>query len=94
AQHARAARGATKDRVAAFAVSLEGGTGRPVGELAAHLACSPEATALSGAELVAGEGWIGLRSHPRPGGSITFGGPDVPGWFDATLRRILGEEAR
>jgi hypothetical protein len=94
AQHARAAGGATKDRVAAFAVSLEGGTGQPVGELVAHLACSPEATALSGAELVAGTGWIGLRSHPRPGGSITFGGPGLPGWFDATLRGILGEEAR
>jgi NAD(P)-dependent dehydrogenase (short-subunit alcohol dehydrogenase family) len=93
AQHARAARGATKDRVAAFAVSLEGGAGQSVGELVAHLACSPGATELSGAELVAGDGWIGLRSHPRPGGSITFGGPSVPGWFDATLRQILGEGA-
>lgn len=92
AQLARAARGATKDRVAHFAVSLEGSSERPIGELVAHLACSPEAPALSGAELAAGPGWIGLRSHPRPGGSITFGGPDVPDWLDATLRGILGQE--
>ena len=26
----------------------------------------PEAAALAGAELVVGDGWIGLRSHPRP----------------------------
>ncbi len=94
AQHARAARGATGDRVAAFAVSLEGSAAPPVGELVGHLACSPGAVALSGAELVAGPGWVGLRSHPRPGGSITFGGPEVPGWLDGTLRGILGEGPR
>ena len=33
-----------------------------------------------------GPGWVGLRSHPRPSASITFGGPAVPGWLDDTLR--------
>jgi NAD(P)-dependent dehydrogenase (short-subunit alcohol dehydrogenase family) len=99
AQLARAGRSATGERVAAFAVSMEGPTGHPgrsIGEVVAHLLCDPEATALSGAELAAGPGWFGLRSHPRPGGSITFGGPSVPGWLDATLRHIVGarEEAR
>ena len=94
AQLARAARGATEERVSAFAVSVEGGRGLPVGELAAHLVCSAEAPALSGAELVAGPGWFGLRSHPHPSGSITFGGPGVPEWLDATLQGIVGEEAR
>lgn len=96
AQLARAGRGATGDRVAAFAVSLEaprGSRGQPTGELVAHLVCSPEATALSGAELVAGPGWVGLRGHPRPSASITFGGPQVPSWLDGALRRIFGEEA-
>jgi hypothetical protein len=90
AQLARAARRATGDRVAAFAVSVEmdQGDGPPIGELVAHLLCSPETPALSGAELVAGPGWFGLRSHPRPGGSVTFGGPAVPDWLDATLRSI------
>lgn len=97
AQLARAARRATKDRVAAFAVSLE--TAEPVdlgpiGELAAHLLCSPVTPALSGAELVVAPGWLGLRTHPRPSGSITFGGPDLPTWFDDALRRIVGEGER
>lgn len=92
-QLARAGRGATGDRVSAFTVSMEAPparTGRPIGELVAHLLCGPEAPALCGAELVAGAGWFGLRSHPRPGGSITFGGPGVPDWLDGTLRGILG----
>jgi len=94
AQLARAGRGATGDRVTAFSVSVEasGGDGPPIGELVAHLLCSPEAPALSGAELVAGPGWFGLRSHPRPGASITFGGPVVPTWLDGALRSIVGAE--
>lgn len=91
AQLARAARGATDDRVAAFAVSVEvPSDDAPIADLVAHLLCSPDATELSGAELVAGAGWVGLRSHPRPGGSITFGGPGVPAWLDDSLRGIIG----
>ena len=37
-----------------------------------------------------GAGWLGLRSHPRPIGSVTYGGPAVPDWLDATLREIVG----
>ena len=37
-----------------------------------------------------GAGWLGLRSHPRPVGSVTYGGPAVPEWLDATLREIVG----
>lgn len=92
AQLARAARGATEDRVSAFSVSVE----QPpengaveLSELVAHLLCSPEAPALAGAELVAGGGWVGLRSHPRPTGSITFGGPAIPPWFDDALRGLV-----
>jgi NAD(P)-dependent dehydrogenase (short-subunit alcohol dehydrogenase family) len=93
AQHARVAAGATEGRVTAFAVSIEApgeGTGQPVGELVAHLLSHPDAAVLAGAELVAGAGWIGLRSHPRPTGAVTFGGPAVPVWLDATLREIVG----
>lgn len=94
AQLARAARRATDALVSAFAVSIESAevSGRPaIGELAAHLLCSPETPALSGAELVAGPGWFGLRSHPRPAGSISFGGPEIPAWFDPALQRITGD---
>ena len=91
AQHSRAARKATADRVAAFAVSCEAtGHEREAGELAAYLLCSPEATALSGAELVVGAGWVGLRSHPRASASFTLGSPTIPEWFDDAVREIVG----
>lgn len=96
AQLARAARGATGERVAAFAVSLETDGAhdapgmRSIGEVAAYLVCSPEATPLCGAELVATSSWLGLRSHPRPSASITLGRPEIPEWFDSTLRSIVG----
>jgi NAD(P)-dependent dehydrogenase (short-subunit alcohol dehydrogenase family) len=94
AQLARVARSATDDRVAMFAVSSEAplayaADAAGVSELVAHLVCAPDAPALSGAELVAGSGWVGLRSHPRPAGSITLGGSEVPDWFDTALRGIL-----
>ena len=41
-------------------------------------------------EIPVGDGWLGLRSHPRPIGSVTFGGPSVPDWLDDTLREIVG----
>jgi len=92
AQLARAAGGATEGRITAFAASIEASeeaASRPVGELVAHLLGNPEATALAGAELVVCAGWIGLRSHPRPIGSITYGGPAVPDWLDATLQEVV-----
>ena len=92
AQLTRAASGSTHGRVAAVAVSVETGDAAAfaaIGEVAAHLACSRDTPALSGAELVAGAGWFGLRSHPRPAGSITFGGPEIPAWFDDTLADIV-----
>jgi NAD(P)-dependent dehydrogenase (short-subunit alcohol dehydrogenase family) len=93
AQLARAAGGATDGRITAFAASIEAseeGAGQSVGALVAHLLGHSEATALAGAELVVGAGWLGLRSHPRPKGSITYGGPSLPDWLDATLREIVG----
>ncbi|MSO88001.1 MAG: SDR family oxidoreductase [Acidimicrobiia bacterium] len=93
AQLARSSRRATGERVAAFAVSMEAlgdDALGPIGELTAHLLCSPAGIDLAGAELVTGAGWCGLRSHPHPSGSIVFGGPELPEWFDATLRALVG----
>jgi hypothetical protein len=89
AQLARVARSATDDRVAMFAVSQEGGDAAGTSELAAHLVCAPDGPALAGAELVAGAGWVGVRSHPRAAGSITLGGTEVPAWFDTALQEIM-----
>ncbi len=93
AQLARAAAGSTQGRITAFAASLEASepaAAPPAGELVAHLLAHPEAAALAGAELVVGAGWLGLRSHPRPIGSITYGGPALPEWLDVTLREVVG----
>jgi NAD(P)-dependent dehydrogenase (short-subunit alcohol dehydrogenase family) len=97
AQLARAAHLVPEIRADAFAVGVEDagdGRYRSVGELVAHLIGAPDAGALSGAELVATPSWIGLRSHPRPGASISFGGPDVPSWVDDALRAVLGASER
>jgi hypothetical protein len=97
AQLARAAKGGTKGRVTAFAASVEASedrAGQPVGELVAHLLSGPDTAALAGAELVIGGGWLGLRSHPRPIGSVTYGGPAVPDWLDGTLREIVAASGR
>ena len=89
-QLSRAAHPATGGRIDAFALSVESeGGGEPIGEIVAHLVCDAEAGALSGAELVVGPDWFGLRSHPHPAGSISFGGPAVPGWVDGALHEMV-----
>lgn len=96
AQLARVAAGATEGRVTAFAAGLEApdaDAGPVVGELAGHLLADPEAAPLAGAELVVGSGWLGLRSHPRPIGTVTYGGPEVPEWIDAVFREMVGAGA-
>jgi NAD(P)-dependent dehydrogenase (short-subunit alcohol dehydrogenase family) len=93
AQLARVGASTTEQRVAAFAVSLEGpekSTTQPVSELVAYLLANEEASDLAGAELVVGAGWFGLRSHPRVLGSVTYGGPQLPSWLDSTLMDIVG----
>lgn len=87
AQLARAGRKATGDRVLPFTISAESAD-VPV-DFAAHLVCSAEAAGLAGAELVSGTGWFGLRSHPRPIGSISYGGPAVPPWFDDAVEEVV-----
>ncbi len=93
AQLARVASGVTEGRVAAFSVGMEAselGTGDAAAQLVAHLLTHPDATAVAGAEMAVGSGWIGLRSHPRPIGTVIYGGPAIPEWFDGTLREIVG----
>lgn len=96
AQLARVAAGATEGRVTAFAVGVESSdvdAGPVVGELVGHLLAEPETAPLAGAELVVGPGWLGLRSHPRPIGTVTYGGPEVPEWIDAVFGDMVGTAA-
>ena len=97
AQAARVAAASTKGRVTAFAAGIE--TAEPqaaqaAASLLAHLLVHPEADGLAGAELVVGDGWIGLRSHPAPAGSVSYGGPAVPAWLGAALRDVAAEPSR
>jgi NAD(P)-dependent dehydrogenase (short-subunit alcohol dehydrogenase family) len=89
AQHARSARKATEGRVVAFAVSDEGGSPTDAAALVSRLLCQSEAEAVAGAELVAGPGWFGVRSHPRPSASFVLGDASVPEWFDDALREVV-----
>jgi len=92
AQLSRPAHTATEHRIDAFAIALESSDAAArtsAAELAAHLLCTPDAAALSGAELVADASWVGLRSHPNAAGTVTYGGPDIPDWLDAALRQVV-----
>jgi hypothetical protein len=92
AQLARAAHLATSDQVDAFSISVEDtqdSTLDTVAEVAAYLACGDGAGALSGAELAAGTGWFGLRSHPSPAGTVSFDGPVIPEWLDSAVREMV-----
>ena len=92
AQLARVAADATDGRVIAFAAGIEapeGAAAPATGELVLQLLRNPELATLAGAELAVGSGWIGLRSHPRPVGAVTYGGPAVPSWLDVALRDIV-----
>ncbi|HVA08448.1 MAG TPA: hypothetical protein VNG12_17070, partial [Acidimicrobiales bacterium] len=83
-----------KGRVLACTVGLEDPDPQissTLGEVVAYLLGDSEAMALAGAELVLRTGWFGIRSHPRPVGSITYGGPALPEWFDETMEEILGK---
>jgi NAD(P)-dependent dehydrogenase (short-subunit alcohol dehydrogenase family) len=94
AQIARVAASTTGGRVTALSVGME--SARPdaaeqSAELVGHLLGHPESGAeLAGAELAVGPGWIGLRAHPRPIGTVVYGGPEIPGWMDGALREIVG----
>ncbi len=92
AQLSRAAHLVTDIQTDAFAIGVETDADSrttTVGELAAYLVGADDAGALSGAELVATDDWIGLRSHPHPEASVSFGGPELPPWVDDTLRVIV-----
>jgi hypothetical protein len=93
AQLSRVAAAGTKGRITALTAGLEAlgpDAARAAGELAAQLLADPESATLAGAEFVVSDNWLGLRSHPRPIGTVTYGGPAIPPWLDHSLREIIG----
>ncbi len=92
AQLARCATLAQPGLIDVFSIALD--TARPddldpVAQLAARLLWAGDATALRGAELLARPGWIGLRSHPEPLASVSFGTPDLPSWIGDWLAQAV-----
>jgi len=60
----------------------------PVADLIARLLWSGDASALRGAELLARPGWIGLRSHPGPAATASYGTSAAPSWIGDWLRAV------
>jgi len=92
AQLSRAAHQVPDVQADAFAIAVETDAASrypTVGELAAYLVGADDAAGLSGAELAATAEWVGLRGHPHPATSISFGGPELPSWVDRTLRSVV-----
>jgi hypothetical protein len=61
---------------------------QPVADLIARLLWSGDASALRGAELVARPGWIGIRSHPGPAATASYGTSAIPSWIGDWLRAV------
>lgn len=91
-QLSRASGAATDGLVTACVVSRESDDQldqEAAAELVACLASRPSAVELSGAELCVGAGWVGLRSHPRPSGTVSYGGPELPDWVGAAVESMV-----
>jgi hypothetical protein len=92
AQLARCATLVRPGLIDAFSVALETAEPadhQPVAHLTARLLWSADATALRGAELVARPGWIGLRSHPAPAATASYGTSALPPWIPDWLRESV-----
>ena len=61
---------------------------QPVAQLIARLLWSGDASALRGAELVARPGWIGIRSHPGPAATASYGTSAIPSWIGDWLGAV------
>jgi len=76
----------------AFAISIETaerGDDQPLADLVARLVRADDTRAMRGAELVVRPNWIGLRSHPSPIVTVSFGGRAIPAWVDDALKEVI-----
>ena len=90
AQMARSANDTPADiEIDAMAISAESAVAsdtEALAALAARLATTEDTLGLRGAELAVGCGWVGIRSHPAPVATVSFGSTDIPDWVDSALR--------
>jgi len=80
------------DSISVFSVALETDDQQDqvaTGHLVARLTRSDDTSALRGSELVVQRGWVGLRTHPGPVSTVSFGGPAIPDWLPDALRESL-----
>jgi NAD(P)-dependent dehydrogenase (short-subunit alcohol dehydrogenase family) len=96
AQLARCATLAQPGLIDVFSVALETAGQAdhdPVAQLVARLLWSGDAAALRGAELFARPGWIGLRRHPGPLATVSYGTRELPSWIGDWLQEALPSAA-
>ena len=89
AQLARCASLLRPELIDVFSIAMETAAQddlRPVADLTARLLWSGDASALRGAELLARRGWIGLRSHPGPAATASYGTSAIPPWIGDWLQ--------
>jgi hypothetical protein len=60
-----------------------------LGHLVARLVQADDGRMLSGAEMVVRPGWLGVRKHPEPLGTVSFAGPAIPASAVDALRAIV-----
>jgi NAD(P)-dependent dehydrogenase (short-subunit alcohol dehydrogenase family) len=91
AQMARSANDTPADiEIDAMAIGAESAAAsdtEALAALAARLATAADTRGLRGAELAVGRGWVGIRSHPGPVATVSFGSTDIPDWVDSALRQ-------
>jgi hypothetical protein len=92
AQLARCASLARPELIEVFSVALETAEPadcQPVAQLIARMLWSGDTSALRGAEIFARPGWIGLRSHPVPAATASYGTTAIPPWIGDWLREVI-----
>jgi hypothetical protein len=75
------------DRIVTCSLTVRGGerSWRTAVQFAGHLVGVPDVASLAGAELIAGDAWVGISAHPQPEAAATYAGPGVPPWLDDVL---------
>jgi NAD(P)-dependent dehydrogenase (short-subunit alcohol dehydrogenase family) len=89
AQLARCASCVQPELIEVFSIALETAERadlEPLAQLVARMLFAADASALRGAEMFARPGWLGIRSHPGPAATVSYGTPQVPSWVGDWLR--------